>query len=154
MEREQAIFAGTRSVYRLATAGFDKGGPGRDAWSDSPDHSASAGASMARRAKRVAATTETEASAAKVDLPVDLGFVAARELHGQLLGLRERSEVVLDASRVERLSTAGMLVLISFLNARQDRTPPAAVVNPTGAFVDTFSELGLFAALMRMEFRT
>lgn len=114
---------------------------------------------MARRAKHVAgaeATAEAaaEAPAATVDLTSDLDFAAARDLHGRLLALRDRPEVVIDASRVERLSTAAVLVLISFLNARADRTPPAAVVNPTGAFVDAFSELGLFATLMRMEFRT
>jgi anti-anti-sigma regulatory factor len=115
---------------------------------------------MARRRAEVAKPDEglsapAEAGgAARVDLPADLGFAAARELHATLLPLRSAGRVVLDASRVERMSTAGVLVIVSFLNARPDFTPPAAVTGASGAFVDTFSELGLFASLMRMEFLT
>lgn len=104
---------------------------------------------------------EAEASAAKADnvpvtvtLPVKVGFVEARMLHEELAPLCDTPEVVFDAGSVEWLSTAGALVLTSFLNARADMTPPAAVLNPPGAFVDAFSELGLFDKLMRMEFRS
>ena len=89
-----------------------------------------------------------------IELPPDIGFVAARGLHERLLAVRNVSDVAFDASKVESLSTAALLVLVSFLNARGDRTPPAAVVNPSGPFVDAFSELGLFGNLMKMEFRT
>jgi anti-anti-sigma regulatory factor len=91
---------------------------------------------------------------ATVVLPQDVGYVAAKALHTELLAIRDRSQVVFDAAAVQRLSTAAVLVVISFLNARAEASPPAAVVNPSGAFVDAFSELGLFRSLMRMEFRT
>lgn len=89
-----------------------------------------------------------------VALPQDVGYVAARALHAELLAVRGHAKVVFDAAAVQRLSTAAVLVVISFLNARADVSPPAEVVNPSGAFVDAFSELGLFRSLMRMEFRT
>ena len=107
-------------------------------------------------ARQAAIDTAVDAAAqpeATVVLPAELGFAAARALHAELLAVRDLPLVVLDAAAVERLSTAGVLVLVSFLNARAALTPPAAVVNPSGAFVDAFSELGLFATLMRMEFR-
>ncbi len=89
-----------------------------------------------------------------IELAPEIGFVGARGLHEQLLAVRDRDDVVLDASKVQSLSTATVLVLVSFLNARGARTPPAAVLSPSGPFVDAFSELGLFGNLMRMEFRT
>ena len=89
-----------------------------------------------------------------VALPEQLGYAAAGTLHANLLAVKDNPDVVLDASAVARLSTAGVLVLVSFLNAREAMTPPAAVINPPGPFVDAFSNLGLFSKLMRMEFRT
>lgn len=89
-----------------------------------------------------------------VMLDDDISFVAAKALHATLLPLRDKPGVVFDASGVEKISTAAVLVLISFLTARADMTPPAAVQSPSGPFVDAFSELGLFGSLMRMEFRT
>lgn len=111
---------------------------------------------MARRAKKTAAPAQPAPDQAEtpIVLAADLGFAEARALHGTLLARQDAAEVVLDAEGVERMSTAAVLVLVSFLNARAERTPPAAVVNPSGVFVDAFSDLGLFAALMRMEFRT
>lgn len=97
--------------------------------------------------------SEAEAPA-RVVLPQDVGYVAAKALHAELLALRGRAQVTFDAAAVQRLSTAAVLVVISFLNARADMSPPAEVVNPSGPFVDAFSELGLFRSLMRMEFRT
>lgn len=114
---------------------------------------------MARRRAKVAesyedGSTPTGEDAAALNLPADLGFAAARELHSALLPLRTRQQVVFGASEVERMSTAAVLVIVSFLNARAEMNPPATVTGASGAFVDAFSELGLFASLMRMEFLT
>lgn len=89
-----------------------------------------------------------------VELDPDMSYVAAKELHARLLGAASAPDVVFDASAVQRLSTAAVLVIASFLNAREAFTPPAAVKSPSGPFVDAFSELGLFGSLMRMEFRS
>ncbi len=104
----------------------------------------------------VPAAPETGVPSAPVALalPAELNFVAATKLHADLLAVRDVPEVVLDAAAVERMSTAGVLVLLSFLAARAEMKPPAAVANPPGPFVDAFSELGLFGKLMSMEFRT
>jgi anti-anti-sigma regulatory factor len=107
-------------------------------------------ANAAKADRRAAAPQE----AATVKLPADLGFAAVERLREELLSVVGRPEVVLDATAVERISTAAVLVLVSFLNARSEFDPPAAVVGPPGEFVDAFSELGLFGSLMRMEFRT
>lgn len=107
----------------------------------------------ARKAGRTTARAAADAPVA-VALPADLDFAAAGQLRETLLAAREAPAVEIDAGAVERISTAGVLVLIGFLNARPDVTPPATVLNPSGAFVDAFSDLGLFQDLMRMEFRT
>lgn len=101
-----------------------------------------------------AVTSEGTGDAATIDLAPELDFVAARALHARLMEVRGAEAVVLDARKVETFSTAAVLVLVSFLNARLQMKPPAAVLSPSGAFVDAFSELGLFGTLMRMEFRT
>jgi anti-anti-sigma regulatory factor len=109
---------------------------------------------VAPRARKTVEAASPPPEAEPIPLPAELNFAAARALHETLLAERNATVVVLDAAQVERMSTAAVLVLASFLNARSDRVPPAAVLSPSGAFVDAFSELGLFAMLMRMEFRT
>jgi hypothetical protein len=98
--------------------------------------------------------TEPVADGMRIILPPELGFDAATALHAVLLPLRDRSEAILAAGAVERISTAAVLVILSFINAREDRSPPAIVEHASGAFIDAFSELGLFPGLMRMEFRS
>ncbi len=87
-------------------------------------------------------------------LPAALDFAAAEGLRDELVALRDLPVVVLDASAVTGMSTAAVLVILGFLNARTEFSPPAVVRDPAGPFVDAFSQLGLFADLMRMEFRT
>jgi len=88
-----------------------------------------------------------------ITLPAEVNYTAANHLLTQLRAARDADEVVIDAGAVARISTAAVLVLLSFLRTRADRKPPAVVHNPTGEFVDAFSELGLFSSLMQMEFR-
>lgn len=89
-----------------------------------------------------------------IPLPAVLDYAAAEDLRETLLAVRDVPVVVLEAAAVTRMSTAAVLVILSFLTARVDLAPPAVVLNPAGPFVDAFSELGLFAKLMQMEFRT
>jgi hypothetical protein len=60
---------------------------------------------------------------------------------------------VIDAREVEDITSPIVTAIISALNSRADKTPPAAVLAPTPAFIDAFSDLGLFKDLMKMEFR-
>lgn len=87
-------------------------------------------------------------------LPAVLDYAAAEDLRDELVAVRDVPVVVLDASAVTGMSTAAVLVILGFLNARAELSPPAVVRDPAGPFVDAFSQLGLFANLMRMEFRT
>jgi hypothetical protein len=103
-----------------------------------------------RKAGRAAAAP----GSVTIPLAPRTGYAEAGALLDGLKAHRDTPEVVLDARAVEGFSTAAVLAVVSFLNARPDRTPPAAVLGATGAFVDAFSDLGLFADMMRMEFRT
>lgn len=89
-----------------------------------------------------------------IQLPAALDYAAAEDLHAQLVAARDVPVVVLDAAGVTAMSTAAVLVILGFLKARAEISPPAVVHDPAGPFVDAFSQLGLFASLMRMEFRT
>ena len=60
------------------------------------------------------ATGAPSAEAATITLPAELGYAAAATLHRELMAVRERPEVVLDAGGVEKVSTAAVLVLVAF----------------------------------------
>ena len=64
------------------------------------------------------------------------------------------AEFVVDASAVEQLTTPLVLALVAAARARAEGGAPLAVARPSPAFVDAFSDLGLFQDLMKMEFRT
>lgn len=59
----------------------------------------------------------------------------------------------LDASEVENVSTPYILAIVGAARARAEAGSPAAVRSPSPAFVDAFSDLGLFGDLMKMEIR-
>ena len=61
--------------------------------------------------------------------------------------------LVLDAGEVETPGTPYVLALAAAARARSADGRPVAVINPSPAFVDAFSDLGLFEDLMSMEFR-
>lgn len=108
----------------------------------------------ARRKKAAGPETAPPSGPVILNLPETVGYAAAGQLHADLMAVRDLPDVALDASEVQKLSTAAVLVVVSFLNAREALTPPAAVINASGAFVDAFSDLGMFSKLMKMEFRT
>jgi anti-anti-sigma regulatory factor len=78
----------------------------------------------------------------------------AIELQAQLSGLPNDAELTIDATAVEDVSTPYVLTLASVLRSREGQQPPAVVISPSSAFVDAFSDLGLFQHLMKMEFRS
>ncbi len=77
----------------------------------------------------------------------------ATELANRLRDLPIDSELSIDATAAEDVSTPYLLTLVAAVRSREAATPPAIVVSPTDAFVDAFSDLGLFQDLMKMEFR-
>lgn len=58
-----------------------------------------------------------------------------------------------DASEVDNISTPYVLAIVGAARARAEAGSPAAVRSPSPAFVDAFSDLGLFGDLMKMEIR-
>lgn len=90
----------------------------------------------------------------ELSLPRAMGLDAAQAM---LTALREApadTTVALDASAVESMSTPGVLLLAALVRDRAEGATSVAVANPTPAFMDAFSDLGLFGDLMKMEFRT
>ncbi|MGG7567577.1 hypothetical protein ACQ5SO_15610 [Rhodovulum sp. DZ06] len=77
----------------------------------------------------------------------------AEELAETLRASVGASELVFDAREVSDIGAAAVACIISTLHARADISPPAAILSPSPAFVDAFSDLGLFQDLMKMEFR-
>jgi hypothetical protein len=83
-------------------------------------------------------------------LPARAGLPEAEAF---LAGLRAGdADPVIDARAVEDISAAWVLVLAALVRARGEARRIAVIV-PSSAFVDAFSDLGLFQDLMKMEFR-
>lgn len=77
----------------------------------------------------------------------------AEDLADQLRAAPAEALLVIDASKVEDISTPALAAIVAAVRSRGGMEPPAAVLAPTPAFVDAFSDLGLFQDLMKMEFR-
>lgn len=86
-------------------------------------------------------------------VPARPGLPDARALLAELAADTALSApICFDARAVEELSTAYALVLASLVRARPEEAPKVGLIGPSAAFVDAFSDLGLFQDLMKMEF--
>lgn len=84
-------------------------------------------------------------------LPARAGLAGAEAF---LALVRDGAPVpALDARAVEEISAAWVLALVALARARGEGAERVAVIAPSPAFVDAFSDLGFFQDLMRMEFR-
>ena len=61
-------------------------------------------------------------------------------------------QLTLDASNVESIDGCVVLTVAAVADAVADGERRLAVTEPSAAFVDAFSDLGLFQDLMKMEF--
>ena len=75
------------------------------------------------------------------------------ELLGWLRAAPAGAPLILDASAVDNVSTPYVLAIVAAARLRADAGSPAIVTSPSPAFVDAFSDLGLFGDLMKMEIR-
>jgi len=75
------------------------------------------------------------------------------ELLAWLLAAPAGAPMTLDASEVDNVSTPYILAIVAAARARAEAGSPAVVTSPSPAFVDAFSDLGLFGDLMKMEIR-
>ncbi len=85
-------------------------------------------------------------------LPERATFEHAEAFVTQLRAVGPDAPLNFDASKVETLATPIVLAIVSAVNSRSGVQPPAIVTNPSSAFVDAFTDLGLFQDLMKMEF--
>lgn len=86
-------------------------------------------------------------------LPERLRLEETEALLDHLRAAPAEAPLALDARAVSALSTPAVLALAAAARARAEAGVPLAVENPSAAFVDAFSDLGLFQDLMKMEFR-
>ncbi|QHQ36882.1 STAS domain-containing protein [Algicella marina] len=91
---------------------------------------------------------------APIAIPAAADMDAAEDLLARLREIGSEGPLTIDASAVESMSTPVVLTIVSALNTRAELKPPATVLNPSTAFVDAFTDLGLFQDLMKMEFAT
>lgn len=76
----------------------------------------------------------------------------AQEVLNVALGLGSGAKLTLDASDVEAIDGPAVLVFANIARSLDANGAKVAVKAPTPAFVDGFSDLGLFEDLMKMEF--
>ncbi|MFT7028552.1 MAG: hypothetical protein ACI9ZH_001847 [Paracoccaceae bacterium] len=106
----------------------------------------------AQDAPHIAATPQAEGEAIVV-LPRQARLPDAEDLVEKLRAFIGAPSLIIDARKVEEITTPVIAALVCAVRSRSEHTPPAAVLAPTAAFVDAFSDLGLFQDLMKMEFR-
>jgi len=91
-------------------------------------------------------------SDASIVLPIECGL-AETEVFLDALSDAPVSAIVIDASLVERMSSPCAMAVVSAVRHAEENSAKIAVISPAPAFVDAFSDLGLFQDLMKMEFR-
>ena len=62
--------------------------------------------------------------------------------------------IIFDASAVERMTTPCALLVLATARSQAEAEVTTVIENPSGVFVDAFSDLGLFDQLMTLEFRS
>lgn len=67
--------------------------------------------------------------------------------------LPEKSEIVVDAEKISEMTTPFLIAVISATKTMAELGGKVAIQRPSPAFLDAFSDLGLFQEMMKMEFR-
>ena len=93
-------------------------------------------------------------AAVEIPLPESFGLDAAQFLASALRAADALAPVRIDASAVAVMSTPGVLTIAAAVRSRAVGAPAITVASPTAAFMDAFSDLGLFGDLMKLEFAT
>jgi len=97
--------------------------------------------------------SEETSDTAPIVLSEDCRLQGTEELLDNLADIGNQKDILLDASHVERMSSACALAVVSAVQHCEANSGKLAIVKPTPQFVDAFSELGLFQQMMKMEFR-
>ena len=95
------------------------------------------------------------ADSSVIDLDSDLDLVAAATLKERLVEAVDGDvAVVIDASSVERLTTPCAQVLVAAVQSLTGQDKSLTLRNPSEAFVEAVSDLGLDAVLQQKAERT
>ncbi|MCH8169501.1 MAG: STAS domain-containing protein [Proteobacteria bacterium] len=89
---------------------------------------------------------------AEFTLPERCGASAAHDLVAAGRALAPGARMRIDAGAVARMSCATAVTLISLARSVAGTGGEVVIRTPTGAFTDAFADLGLFEALMHMQF--
>ncbi|MEM9229127.1 MAG: hypothetical protein AAGB10_05905 [Pseudomonadota bacterium] len=87
-----------------------------------------------------------------LELPENASLEAARTVLDKLRATSDADLITLDAAAVSAMSTPFVITLVSATRSRGEDAQPIRVVNAPAAFLDSFSDLGMFSELMKMEF--
>ena len=88
-----------------------------------------------------------------VKLPEKCKLQQAEELRELFTTIPNESDLVLDASAVEYMGSAGVLAIASLIHTRHEGAVTTAVKAAPPAMIDGFKGLGLFQEMMKLEFR-
>ncbi|MCI4662758.1 MAG: STAS domain-containing protein [Neomegalonema sp.] len=87
-------------------------------------------------------------------IPERSDHVFAAEVIAAGQALQSGQTLSLDASQVSALDSSTVLAIANVAQSAQQIGATAAVLSPSDAFVDSFTELGLFEPMMKLEFRS
>ncbi|MEL6582398.1 MAG: STAS domain-containing protein [Pseudomonadota bacterium] len=88
-----------------------------------------------------------------VDLPPRLRFSEAQALQQEILAQPADTVLTLNASGVEEMSTAAVLVILAAqISAKAQQIAALQISGASDPFMDAFTHLGLFSELMKLEF--
>ncbi|MFQ5565196.1 MAG: STAS domain-containing protein [Paracoccaceae bacterium] len=89
---------------------------------------------------------------AEFTLPERCGASAAHDVVAAGRALEPGASMRIDAGAVARMSCAVVVALLSLAQAAAATGGAVVIRAPTDAFTDAFADLGLFEALMKMQF--
>lgn len=67
--------------------------------------------------------------------------------------LPEGTELLLDAEKISEMTTTFLIAVVGATKTLTEAGGKVAIQRPSPAFLDAFSDLGLFQEMMKMEFR-
>lgn len=87
------------------------------------------------------------------ELPPKTSLDAASDVLAAYLAPDREVGFEINAAQVDSIDGAAVMTLANIAKTAAAAGAPVSVRNPTSAFVDAFTDLGLFEDLMRMEFQ-
>lgn len=86
-------------------------------------------------------------------LPKQCKLPKAEEMKELFRTLPNDSELLIDASHVEHIGSAGVLAVASLIHTRHEAALKTAIKGATPPVIDGFKDMGLFKEIMKLEFR-